>query len=502
MIPALQFDGIEKRFGNVPVLRSVSFQLGAGRTLGLVGENGAGKSTLMNILGGNLAPDAGQIFLHGAPHAPAHPTDAARAGVAFIHQELNLFTNLSIAENLFLTAFPRMGGVLIRRREMLDRAAALLELVGLAADPGAPVERLTPGERQLVEIARALGSDARLIIFDEPTTSLSAREMNALFSLMAKLRARGLAMIYISHILEHVHQLCDDLVVLRDGVVAGQGGVNDFTASRLVSLMVGREVDQLYPRRTSPPTDEPILEVHGVCEPGIVRDISFTLHRGEVLGISGLMGAGRSELARILFGLDPHAEGEVRLNGGSLLGASPRCHIKRGLAFLTEDRRHEGLCLNASIADNLALVSLPHYARPPLGLLDLRRWREAIRGIREAVRLSPQARDTQPVKTLSGGNQQKVVLAKWLLARPAVLILDEPTRGVDVGAKQELYRIILDLADQGTGILVISSEIEELIGICDRIIVMNRGTLCAEFLRPEFDREKLLAAALLKDPSA
>ncbi|MEW6307303.1 MAG: sugar ABC transporter ATP-binding protein, partial [Verrucomicrobiota bacterium] len=460
MTPALQFDGIEKSFAGVPVLRGVSFAVGAARTVGLVGENGAGKSTLMNILGGNLAADAGRMFLEGRPYAPAHPTHAARAGVAFIHQELNLFTNLTIAENLFLTEFPRAAGIFISRRAMRRRSLELLAQVGLSRDPETLAERLSSGERQLVEIARALSRDARLIIFDEPTTSLSARETEMLFGLLARLRARGVAIIYISHILEHVLRICDDVIVLRDGAVVGGGLVADFDSARLVSLMVGRDLTQLYPQRKGAPSKEAVLEVKQVNEPGVLRNISFTLHRGEVLGISGLMGAGRSELARILFGLDPCAGGEILLHGVALRSASTRGRIARGLAFLTEDRRHEGLCLDASIADNLALVSLRQHARPPLWLLNRRGWREAIAGIREAVRLSPRARDDQPVKILSGGNQQKVVLAKWLLGRPAALILDEPTRGVDVGAKSELYHLILDLADNGAGVIVISSEIE------------------------------------------
>jgi ribose transport system ATP-binding protein len=500
MADALRFEGIEKSFAGVPILRGVSFALGTGRTLGLVGENGAGKSTLMNILGGNLAPDGGRIFLDGRLHAPRHPQDAARAGVAFIHQELNLFTNLSIAENLFLTAFSCVAGLpLIRRAAVRKRTSALLAEVGLVAAPDTPIDRLSAGERQLVEIARALSIDARLIILDEPTTSLSVRETEALFALMGRLRARGITTIYISHILEHILRLCDDLIVLRDGAVVGGGAVADFTTARLVSLMVGREMAQLYPERTGTPSTDPILEVRGVSQPGTVRDISLTLHRGEVLGISGLMGAGRSELARILFGLNRYTGGEVLLAGAQLGRDAPHRRIARGLAFLTEDRRHEGLCLDASIADNLALVSLRDYARTPLRLLDRRRWGEAVATIREAVRLSPQASNAQPVSTLSGGNQQKVVLAKWLLARPAVLILDEPTRGVDVGAKFELHRIILDLADRGAAVLVISSEVEELISICDRIVVMRDGELRGEFLRTEFDREKLLEAALPRD---
>ncbi len=498
---ALEFLGIEKRFAGVTVLRDVTFAVGAGRTLGLVGENGAGKSTLMNILGGNLRPETGSMKRNGTPYAPAHPTDAARARIAFIHQELNLFSNLSIAENLFLIAFPRTGALpWIDRSALHARTAALLAQVGLALAPDTLVERLSAGECQLVEIARALSLDAELIILDEPTTSLSARETDALFTLLRRLQAQGIALIYISHLLEHVRQLCHDLVVLRDGAVVAQGPIENFPTPTIISAMVGRSLSQLYPARQNIATPTPALEVRGLTQPHVVRDITFTLRRGEVLGLSGLMGAGRSELARILFGLDPAQQGEIQLEGKPIdRRADSRARIEHGLAFLTEDRRHEGLCLEASIADNLALVSLRQHARPPFRLLDRGSWQRAITTIRDAVRLTAKASDAQPVQTLSGGNQQKVVLGKWLLAAPGVLILDEPTRGVDVGAKFELYQLILDLADRGSSVLVISSEIEELIGLCDRILVMSQGEIRGEFARADFSRERLLAAALPRE---
>jgi ribose transport system ATP-binding protein len=516
----LAFEGIGKSFAGVPVLRQVSFAVGCGRTVGLVGENGAGKSTLMNILGGNLRADAGRLRLDGQPYLPARPADAARHGIAFVHQELNLFPNLTIAENLFLTRFPRVAGLpWIHRRSLHEGSAALLREVGLALPPQTPVERLSAGERQLVEIAKALNLEARLIILDEPTTSLSAREAEVLFTLLARLRTRGIALIYISHHLAEVLRLCDDLVVLRDGEVVGQGPRAGFDVNRLVALMVGRSLNQLYPTRSrwaataapadSPPTGDgergagfggeenpPALEVCGVSQPGIVHDIRFTLRPGEVLGLSGLMGAGRSELARILFGLDPCERGTVRLAGRPLAPASLRSRIHQGLAFLTEDRRDEGLCLEASIADNIALVALRRHARGPVGLLNLRALGDDVRAMRESVGLTPTARDEAPVKTLSGGNQQKVVLAKWLLAQPRVLLLDEPTRGIDVGAKFEIYQLIHELADRGAGILVISSELEELSGICDRIRVRRRGEIVDELGRAEFDRERILKGAL------
>jgi len=505
----LEFIDIEKSFFGVKVLKGVSLTVPAGGMVGLVGENGAGKSTLMNILGGNLRAEAGAMQFEGEDYAPANPQDAARRGIAFIHQELNLFPNLSIAENLFLTKFPRpRARPWIARGEMHRRAAELLREVGLDVSPSRLVERLSSGERQLVEVAKALSIDARLMIFDEPTTSLSVREKERLFALIARLRARGIAMIYISHTLEDVFRLCDDLVVLRDGEVVKAGATATFTNEKLVSLMVGRTMRQLFPERRLPARrdgDEPqagleagapMMEVRGVSQPGVVENISFALHRGEVLGLSGLMGAGRSELARILFGLGPRAAGEVRLDGELLPRLTPREMIERGVAFLTENRRTEGLCMDAAVADNLTLATLPEHARTPWRWLSRESLHAAVTRIRDVVKLDAKARDAQPVRTLSGGNQQKVVLGKWLLHKPRVLILDEPTRGIDVGAKFEIYRLIHELADGGAGVLVISSEMEELIGLCDRILVMRGGRLVDEMPRAEFDRERILRAAL------
>ena len=493
--PALEFDAIEKSFFGVRVLKRVSFAVPAGHTLGLVGENGAGKSTLMNILGGNHQPEAGRMLLEGTTYAPRSPRDAEAAGIAFIHQELNLFTNLSIAENLFLTVFPRRAGV-INRRAIREQTRELLGDVGLDLPADTLVEKLSSGERQLVEIAKALGTKPRLLLLDEPTTSLSERETARLFALLDRLKQRGLSMIYISHALNDVLRLCDDLVVLRDGEVVGSGARAEFTADRMISLMVGRSIEQLFPSRTTKPSTEPVLEVRSVSQPGVVKDISLTVHRGEVVGISGLMGSGRTELARIIFGLDPMAQGEVLLAGESIQTLSPRERIGRGLAFLTESRRDEGLCMEASIQENIALASAPAHARNAIGWVNSGELHGSVSRIRDAVKLTSTARDAQPVKSLSGGNQQKVVLAKWLLNQPKLFILDEPTRGIDVGAKFEVYSLINQLASGGAGVLVISSEIEELIGICDRILVMGRGAIRDEIHCSEFDRERILRAAL------
>jgi ribose transport system ATP-binding protein len=493
----LEFQAIEKAFFGVRVLKGVSFVVPAGGMLGLVGENGAGKSTLMNVLGGNVKPDAGRMLLNGSPYAPADPKAAQRSGVAFIHQELNLFPNLTIAENLFLNHFPRLGASpFIDRGQLREQAAKLLAEVGLQMSPERLVETLSAGERQLLEVARALNVEARLIIFDEPTTSLTQPETERLFALIHRLRARGIAMIYISHTLAHVLQLCNALVVLRDGEVVGTGPAEVFTPGKLISLMVGRPLEQLFPTRVKTPSSKPLLEVRDLSRGTAVRNVSFTLHQGEVLGLAGLMGAGRSELARLLFGLDSHDSGEIRLDGQTVHDFSPRELMRKGMALLTENRRSEGLCLDASMADNLLLPSLPEHGRGWLRWLRKEALQEAVRRIREVVRLDAKARDTQSVRTLSGGNQQKVVLGKWLLRQPRVLILDEPTRGIDVGARFEIYRLVQELADHGAGVLVISSELEELLGLCDRILVMRKGTLTGELPKSEFNSETILRAAL------
>jgi ribose transport system ATP-binding protein len=483
----LALDDIRKSFFGAPALRGVSFTLAASKVLGLVGENGAGKSTLMNVLGGVLPADGGTMTLDGQPYAPRHPAEAARRGVAFVHQELNLFPNLSVAENLFLPHLPR-------RQQRHAQAAELLAAVNLSVAPDTLVESLSPGEQQLVEIAKALGRHARLMIFDEPTTSLTQRETTRLFALIDRLRAQGIAVIYISHVLADVLRLCDELLVLRDGAVVAAGSQEAFTPDSLITHMVGRSLAQLYPTRQAAPSGEPVLVADALTQPGVLAEVSFTLRHGEVLGLAGLLGAGRTELARVLFGLDPCAHGSLRLNGAEMRQRSTRARIQHGMALLTENRRTEGLLMEAGIADNIALAALAGFARK--GWIAAARLQAAVNEAAAAVQLKGASHTEQAVRTLSGGNQQKVVLAKWLLQKPAAFILDEPTRGVDVGARYEIYRLIHQLADDGAGVLLISSEIEELIGMCDRILVMRRGALAASYDRAAFDREAILRAAL------
>jgi ribose transport system ATP-binding protein len=499
----LEYEDIEKSFFGVRVLSKVRFALREGHILGLVGENGAGKSTLVNILGGVIRADAGRIRFQGREYAAARPADAFRQGIAFIHQELNLFTNLDVAENIFIAGFPvrRIAGIRwIDAKTMRTRARGLLDSVGLQMPCDTLVERLSQGERQLVEIAKALSLDARLIILDEPTTSLTTRESERLFALMLQMRARGISMIYISHNLGDVFRLCDDIVVVRDGQVVDSGPSDHFTENRVISLMVGRSLEQYYPPRSRGAAGEVALEVSGLSQPGIVENVGFKLKRGEVLGISGMMGAGRSELARILFGLDPCVRGEIAVNGVRISSRTPRASVRNGMAFLTENRREEGLLMEASVADNIALVCLPSFAGTHSGLLNLPSLGGEVSRAASTLGIRSVSLDRQKARTLSGGNQQKLVLAKWLLAGPSVFILDEPTRGIDVGAKHEVYKIINDIAEKGAGVIFISSEIEELMGMCDRILVMSAGEVTACVGRADFDREQILRSALGRTP--
>lgn len=495
MNPLLEFKQIGKSFSGVRVLSEVTLSVQPGETLGLVGENGAGKSTLMNILGGNLKPDSGEMRWNGQPFQPSSPRDSELTGIAFIHQELNLFPNLSIAENLFLSHFPKRWGAIDKTR-MIQRSRDLLQRVGLKLSPHLKVHHLSTGERQLVEIAKAINLQARLIIFDEPTTSLASHEVRRLFDLISSLKSQNVSIIYISHTLDDVLSLADAIAVLRDGQVVANGPKSDFDVRKLVSRMVGRELDDQYPPYQSRIKDKPLLVVKELSQPGVVRDINFSLMEGEVLGISGLMGSGRTELARILLGLDSMSGGQITLDGQPIQAYSIRQRIQCGMAMLTESRRDDGLFLEGSIRDNAVLVAAKRFSHALTGIFRRSAMNAAAGATLTSVTLPNGTPLHRAVGTLSGGNQQKVVLAKWLMNRPKVLILDEPTRGVDVGAKYEIYLTIQRLAREGAGILVISSELEELIGICDRILVMNHGEINDELDRSEFDRERILQASI------
>ncbi|MGH6924624.1 MAG: sugar ABC transporter ATP-binding protein [Propylenella sp.] len=497
----LKLSGISKAFAGIHAVREVNLSLGRGSILGLIGQNGAGKSTLVNIIGGVVRADKGTMHLDGADYAPRNPSDAVEHGISFIHQELNLFTNLSIAENIFLGGFPKqhIGPLaLIDRRTLHTRTEALLSEVNLDRAPDTTLDRLSPGERQLVEVAKALQFDAKIIIFDEPTTSLTTRETDRLFRLIQRLNAAGKSIIYISHILADVVRLADHIAILRDGELTAAGTASDFTIPRMITAMVGRTLEQLNPSRQSRRQDRVILAAEKLAAAGILKDVSFRLYAGEVLGVFGLMGSGRTELARTLFGLESYDSGEITVNNRRLTGHSPRACIRSGVAFVTENRREEGLLMGAAVAENIALVALPKLSMTPIEFLDQNRIRNTASALAEALRIKTASLD-QPVASLSGGNQQKVVIAKWLVSEPSVFLMDEPTRGIDVGAKFEIYGLIDRLTREEAGVLFISSELEELMTISDRILVMSRGEIVGTFERANFDRELIVAAAFREE---
>lgn len=492
----LQFCNIEKSFFGVRVLKNVSLDIQRGHIIGLIGENGAGKSTLMNILGGVVPLDKGKMLLNGQEYAPRDPAQASGAGIAFIHQELNLFTNLSIAENFFISDFPLIGkSPFLNKKHIRAKAQEYMRLVDLDISPDTTIEKLSPGERQLVEVAKALSQDTNVIIFDEPTTSLTARETERLFSLMNRLHDSGKTIIYISHILRDVLQLADDIAILRDGELVQCGPKEEFDIHKMISLMVGRDIDQLYPERASKPTDQVILAVNGLSKAGIVHDINFALHKGEILGVFGLMGSGRSELAQIIFGMESYDRGEIIVDSNPRNHRTPVKSIQQSIAFVTENRRDEGLLMNATVGDNLGLVALPKFTMPITNIVRQSSLFGAIRSVVGLLQVKVNDPFKNQAKGLSGGNQQKVVLGKWLMNKPSILIVDEPTRGVDVGAKYEIYSIINDIAAKGAAVLFISSEIEELIGVCDRILVMGGGEILGCFDQCDFKREKILQTA-------
>jgi ribose transport system ATP-binding protein len=489
--PRLAMTGVSKRFGSTQALRGVDLELRPGEVHALVGENGAGKSTLMKVLSGAVRPDAGHMLLDGQPYAPRGPLDARRRGVAMIYQELALAPHLSVEANVMLGLEVSRLGVIRRgeHRRRVREALAVLEHDEI--DPDSPISRLSTGAQQLVEIARALLIDVRVLVFDEPTSSLTQEDAQRLFRLMRRLRDRGVTLVYISHFLEEVQEVADRFTVLRDGESVGGGLVGDFSQERIIELMVGRSLTDQFPR-VPHTSGEPVLELTDLRGMDLPRGVSLSLRRGEVLGIAGIVGAGRTELLRAVFGLDPVRSGAVVVKTVGVRRESVRRRMERGLGLLSEDRKEEGLALIQSIADNLTYSRLGPYSR--LGWLDLRRRRHAVHDwlLRLGVRCSG---PDQPVGELSGGNQQKVALARLLHQQADVLLLDEPTRGVDVGSKAEIYRLIGELAAQGKGVLFVSSYLPELLGVCDRLAVMSRGRLSAVRAVAEWGPEQVMAYA-------
>jgi ribose transport system ATP-binding protein len=484
----LAMSGITKRFPGVVALEDVSLELFAGEVLALMGENGAGKSTLMKILGGAEMPDHGRIDIEEKPVVLDSVREANRLGISLIHQELMLAPNLDIAGNIFLgneTAVGPLGT--LRRRQLHLAAGALLVQVGLALAPATAVSRLTAGQMQMVEIAKALSKKARIIIMDEPTSSLTLSESEHLFRIIRQLKAGGIGIIYISHRMDEVMKLADRITVLRDGRHVGTLERAEATPDKIVAMMVGRELKNVYfPARSAKPPGSPVLEVRDLVVPGTPHAVSFTAQGGEILGFAGLVGSGRTELMETIFGVAPASSGSMIVAGEPYTPRRPRDAIDRGVYLAPEDRKKHGLVLPMTVAENISLPDVESYSR--LHLLNRRTERRVAEA--EVARLRTKTPSVfQKVVNLSGGNQQKVVLGKWLAMDPRVLILDEPTRGIDVGAKAEIYRHIAALADQGISILMVSSDMEEILGMSDRVVVMHerrvRGILPREGLTPE-----------------
>ncbi len=487
----VDFENVVKEFGPVRVLHGVSFGFEPGLSYGLLGENGAGKSTLMKILGGYQPATEGVLRINGQAQNFVNSRAAEDLGIVLIHQEFSLAEDLTIAQNLFL-GHEKKKGWLLDDAAMRADAARVLAQVGLQADPDTRVRQLIVAEKQLVEIARALLRRARLLIMDEPTASLTPGETEKLFGLMRQLQADGVTIVYISHKLDEVERMTDQVVVLRDGRLVAQQPTSTLTRQQMANLMVGRELADLYPPKApAPRTGTPALQVQGFTVPGWAEDIGFDVFPGEILGFAGLVGAGRTELFEGIIGLRPHSTGSVRLQGREHRLRDPRAAVAEGLVYLSEDRKGKGLHVHLGLHQNLTLMALQRYARPWLKPADeLRALQTAVTdfGIRTGTLQAP-------ASSLSGGNQQKLALAKVLHPGPRVLVLDEPTRGVDIGAKRDIYLLIQKLAQQGLAVVVISSELMELIGLCHRVAVMRAGRLQTVLSHHPITEEELIAHA-------
>ena len=492
--PPAALAGVSKRFGATQALADVSLALLPGEIHGLVGENGAGKSTVVKVLAGIHVPDSGSVVVDGKPvllHGPAH---ARSLGMAVVHQEPRLFPDLTVAENVFMGHAPtgRLGA--ISWRDMRRAADRIFESLSVHMDSGDLVRGLSMADQQLIEIAKALSIDARVLILDEPTASLSAHEVERLFTIVRQTRERGVAVLFVSHRLEEVFDLCDRATVLRDGRHVITAPTSELSTAALVRHMVGRSVS-LFPRSAAKIGDV-LLDVRNLTRAGAFRDISFSVRSGEIVGLAGLVGAGRTEVARVLFGLDRADSGEVLLDGKRVHFKTASAALSAGLAYVPEDRHLDGLVEGFSIAENVTLPILPRLF--PRLFLRTSRERGLAEGYIERLRIRSTGAD-ELIQALSGGNQQKVVIAKWLATNPRVLILDEPTRGVDIGAKVEVHRIISDLAASGLGIVLISSELPEVLAMSDRILVLNEGRIAAEIPRDQATEERVMFAATGQD---
>ena len=490
----LEMRNITKTFPGVRALDDVSFNLKPGEVHVLLGENGAGKSTLMKVLAGAYTPDSGELFIEGRRVEHFSPRHAQSLGVGIIYQEFNLVPYLNVAHNIYIDHMPRtLGGLALDHARMHRDAENLLRSLDMRVNTRALANDISVAQQQMVEVAKALTHDLKILIMDEPTASLCDREIEQLFRTIRELTDRGIGIVYISHRLQEIPRIGDRITVLRDGRYVGTSDASDMTTDRMVEMMVGREIQDLY-GRTYNPKGKTALRVKGLSSRAAgLSDVSLTLNCGEIVGLSGLVGSGRTELARAIFHVDPHDSGEIELLGEPLEHADPRAVIHKGLALLPEDRKRQGLALILTLAENVVIASLSRLF--PKGLvLSRREQKSVVRYVQDLRIATPGIR--QFVRNLSGGNQQKVVLAKWLCTEAQVFIFDEPTRGIDVGAKQEIYAFMDDLAKKGKAVLMISSELPEIIGLCDRVYVMREGKIVAELDRTEATQETIIAYAM------
>ena len=488
--PVVRLQHISKSFGGVHALQDVQLDIFPGEVHALLGENGAGKSTLIKIITGVYQPDAGEIVLEGQPIHFANTRAAQSHGIAAIYQEPSLFPDLDIAENILVGRQP-IGRAGVDWRRMHQEAGALLRRLGLGLDPRTKARELSVAQQQLVEIARALSINAKILIMDEPTSSLTQREVDELFAIVRQLRASGTAIVFISHRLEELFAVADRVTTLRDGRYVGTRAMTDVTTDDLIRMMVGRTLDELFPKQAVA-AGEVVLDVKGLGGEGSFSNVSFQLRRGEIVGMAGLIGAGRTNVARALFGIEPATAGTITLDGKVVTIKSPDAAMALGIGYVPEDRKEHGLVLKMSIAENITLPMLSTFAR--MGWLDTGRELAAAAAASKQLEVK-MAGVEQQAGQLSGGNQQKVVLAKWLSTKPRVLILDEPTRGIDVGTKAAVHHLMSSLAGQGMAILMISSELPEILGMSDRILVMREGRMTGQFSRADATQEKLMAAA-------
>jgi len=487
-----QVENISKSFPGVQALNNVGFNLRKGEVHALIGENGAGKSTLMKIMLGMQPPSAGTMSLYGKPYAPKAPAEALSQGISMIHQEISLAPLMTVAENIYMGNERKFGKFWDGAGAKKKAAADILAKLGLDIDPGEEVSRLPISKMQLVEIARAVSCDSNIIIMDEPTSSLTEAEVEKLFEIIRALKAEGKSIIYTSHKLDEVIDVCDSVTVLRDGKFVAERSVSEITKDDLVSMMVGREMADMFPK-THAEIGDVVLEVKDFsCANGSVRDINFSLKRGEILGFCGLVGAGRTELVQAIFGLDKTNRGNVLVDGKEVTIKSSRDAIANHISLLTEDRRGNGIIPGLSVKVNMTVTCLGDMSKS--GFINFRQETDIVNKMVSTLSIKCPSNDGI-ISLLSGGNQQKVILGKWLLTSPEVLILDEPTRGIDVGAKAEIYKLIGQMAQEGKGIIIVSSELPELFGICDRILVMHQGMIAAEYGRNEFDENKVMHSA-------